>query len=367
MHLLQRVCVPVHSRNYAEWKDILALARCILPSDIPELSHGLRAAQHPELGRSRRRGDRLEYHAVLLAVLACHFPVWLLYEGHLDPRFAPRDSVWSAFGVVGGEAGGGVEIQDDIRAVTIQWLTPSSLAALPSYTSTLSVLLIVRGGIIDDTIITKHDEDMFYVNSSVNAAAGKVEREVLENWGLLALRGLGAASYLQGLTSYDLSALMFDKSAFVPIEGFNLHVARGGYTGEDGFERSCSPSPLQLTGLGARESLRLEAGMCLYGEDLYEDTTPAEGALSRGRRDGLVVKGAPARHGAKILAPSASDVIGHVTSGIPSTTLGKNIAMDYILNGWHKKGTEVAVEVRGKHRPAVLTPMPFVKVGYWRG
>ena len=121
--------------------------------------------------------------------------------------------------------------------------------------------------------------------------------------------GPEAAAYLQNLTSFDLKELTFGKSAFVPIEGFNLHVARGGYTGEDGFEVSrtylmpfpilkcfdkisippsqttevaklLSKQPVQLTGLGARDSLRLEAGMCLYGEDLDENTTPVEAGLT---------------------------------------------------------------------------------------
>ncbi len=117
--------------------------------------------------------------------------------------------------------------------------------------------------------------------------------EVLENWGLVALQGPEAAGYLQTLTSFDLRALTFGKSAFVPIDGgFNLHVARGGYTGEDGFEISIPPAqteevvknllskpPVMMVGLGARDSLRLEAGMCLYGSDLDESTGPVEAAL----------------------------------------------------------------------------------------
>ncbi len=123
---------------------------------------------------------------------------------------------------------------------------------------------------------------------------------------------------MQGLTSFDLRGLTFSRSAFIPIKGFNLHVARGGYTGEDGFEvrthcvffllsvplarcttdsydfrqisippsqtievaQLLSKSPVQLTGLGARDSLRLEAGMCLYGQDLDEHTTPIEAGLT---------------------------------------------------------------------------------------
>ncbi|KAI0057354.1 glycine cleavage system T protein [Artomyces pyxidatus] len=322
-------------------------------------------------------------------------------------------------------------VQSNFRGKTatqfLQWLTPSSLSSLNYYTSTLSVLLNESGGIIDDTVITKHADDAFYVvtnagrraedlawfaqkleewNSSDRASQGKVEHEVLEGWGLLALQGPESANYLQALTSYDLRALTFGKSAFVPLEGFNLHVARGGYTGEDGFEISIPPahtvqvahllskSPVQLTGLGARDSLRLEAGMCLYGNDLDESTTPVEAGLSwvigkdrretadfigaefvlkqlmdgpPRRRVGLIVEGAPARQGAKIVAPATSEAIGSVTSGIPSPTLGKNIAMGYVQSGFHKKGTEVSVEVRGKLRPGVVTPMPFVKPRYWRG
>ncbi|KAJ7066126.1 hypothetical protein C8F01DRAFT_694151 [Mycena amicta] len=309
----------------------------------------------------------------------------------------------------------------------LEWITPSSLSSLKPYSSTLSVILNERGGIIDDTVITKHAENAFYVvtnagrrerdlewfkarlqewNTGDQGSKGPVELEVLEDWGLLALQGPKAATYLQSLTSYDLTQLTFGKSAYVPIEGFNLHVARGGYTGEDGFEISIPPSetievtellakpPVQLTGLGARDSLRLEAGMCLYGNDLDEDTTPVEAGLTwvigkerkeKGtfigaegvrkhlkegpprRRVGMIVEGAPARQGAKIVDPSTNESLGSVTSGIPSPTLGTNIAMGYVLNGWHKKGTELGVEVRGKVRKAVVTPMPFIKPGYFRG
>ncbi|EPQ56211.1 glycine cleavage system T protein [Gloeophyllum trabeum ATCC 11539] len=322
-------------------------------------------------------------------------------------------------------------VQSIFRGATVtqflEWLTPSSLSSLAPYSSTLSVLLNDRGGIIDDTVITKHAEDSFYVvtnagrrdrdlawfnekleewNSSERSASGKVELEVLEDWGLLALQGPEAAEYLQSLTSFDLKGLTFGRSAFLPIEGFNLHVARGGYTGEDGFEISVPPKhteevaqllarhPVQLTGLGARDSLRLEAGMCLYGQDLDEDTTPVEAGLTwvigKDRRDsadfigfegvkkhlkdgpprrrvGLIVEGAPARQGATIYKPGTKEPLGSVTSGIPSPTLMKNIAMGYVQSGWHKKGTELEVEVRKQMRKAVVTPMPFVRTNYYRG
>ncbi|KAF8336017.1 glycine cleavage system T protein [Amanita rubescens] len=293
----------------------------------------------------------------------------------------------------------------------LERLTPSSLSSLPAYTSTLSVLLNPQGGIIDDTIITKHFCGSFLHRAWITSQLkewnspdgpggknGPVEMEVMEEWGLIALQGPQAASYLQSLTSFDLRSLTFGKSAYVPIEGFNLHVARGGYTGEDGFEISIPPSqtvePIQLAGLAARDSLRLEAGMCLYGNDLDESTSPVEAGLSwvigkdrkeqgefigaeevlrqlkegpTRRRVGFVVQGAPARQGAKIFAPSASEPIGTITSGIPSPSLSQNIAMGYVKSGHHKKGTELEVEVRGKRQKAVVTPMPFVKPKYWRG
>ncbi|KAF8490002.1 hypothetical protein F5888DRAFT_1869350 [Russula emetica] len=323
-------------------------------------------------------------------------------------------------------------VQSNFRGATatqfLEWLTPSSLSTLAPYTSTLSVFLNERGGIIDDTMITKHASDAFYVvtnagrraedltwfaarlaewNVSERAKDGPVEHELLDEWGLLALQGPASADLLQALTSYDLRALTFGRSAFVPLEGINVHVARGGYTGEDGFEISVPPaqapflasallrSPVQLAGLGARDSLRLEAGLCLYGNDLDENTTPVEAGLSwvigkdrrasggfmgseevlqqlkngpSRRRVGLIVEDAPARQGAKILTPETSDEIGVVTSGIPlAPTVGKNIAMGYIKSGFHKKGTAVMVEVRKKARPALVTPMPFIPTRYWKG
>ncbi|KDQ14916.1 hypothetical protein BOTBODRAFT_158951 [Botryobasidium botryosum FD-172 SS1] len=306
----------------------------------------------------------------------------------------------------------------------LEWLTPSSLSSLGPFSSTLSVLLNESGGIIDDTVICKHDDQTYYVVTNAGrrdrdipwfnqkieewnkTRPGSVKFEVLEDWGLVALQGPEAAQYLQKLTEFDLKQITFGKSAYAEIDGIKCHIARGGYTGEDGFEISIPPehtvkitqllsqSPVQLTGLGARDSLRLEAGMCLYGHDLDEETSPVEAGLSwvigkkrkeeggfigaeavlaqlkqgpTRRRVGLVVEGAPARESARIYAPDEKTLLGQVTSGIPSPTLSANIAMGYIASGWHKKGTEVLVEVRKKMRSATVTPMPFVPSKYFRG
>ncbi|RSH91873.1 Aminomethyltransferase, mitochondrial [Saitozyma podzolica] len=312
----------------------------------------------------------------------------------------------------------------------LESLSPSSLHALTPFSSTLSVLLNESGGIIDDTIITKHSDNDFYVVTNAgrseedkahigsklaewneNHPGKEVKWETMDGWGLLALQGPKAAEVLQGLTETDLSAVKFGQSAFAEIgQGkVTCHVARGGYTGEDGFEVSIPPEhaveltellsghpDVQLIGLGARDSLRLEAGMCLYGHDLDESVSPVEAALTwvigkdrrapdapnpfpgksrileeiangpKRRRVGFEVIGVPAREGCKVFAADGKTEIGVITSGIPSPTLGTNIAMGYVLNGQHKKGTKVQVEVRRKLREAVVKPMPFVPTKYYK-
>ena len=259
---------------------------------------------------------------------------------------------------------------------------------------------------------------------------GAVDWNVRDTQGLVALQGplsaevLERALTLAGVEDVDLKALYFGQCISVQITSPDfvgleptqreILVSRGGYTGEDGFEISIPPAltlpftqhllraggkdRIRLAGLGARDSLRLEAGMCLYGHDLNDDTTPIEAGLSwvvhkdrraaggfhgaetilqqlrpakegggvQRRRVGLIVDGAPAREGADIVLGEGEDTIGKVTSGCPSPTLGKNIAMGYVRSGMHKAGTEVGVVVRGKRRNAIVTKMPFVKSHYWK-
>ncbi|KAL2067369.1 hypothetical protein VTL71DRAFT_1794 [Oculimacula yallundae] len=326
----------------------------------------------------------------------------------------------------------------------LERITPAGIAGLETHKSTLSTLLWPgTGGIVDDTILTRlgpellyvvtnagcREKDLPYLKAELDAflkeGGGKVEWEVLGGSGLIALQGPKSADILGGVMvepeAEELKGMFFGESRFVKIQLMNgevsspLLVSRGGYTGEDGFEisipeaeavlvtetllKSAGPEQLQLAGLGARDSLRLEAGMCLYGHDLDDSTTPVEAALSwvigkdrrttggfhgaevilaqltpkskggagvERRRIGLIVDGAPAREGAEIVNEQG-EKIGNVTSGCPSPTLGKNIAMAYIKDGFHKSGTEVEVVVRGKKRKAKVTKMPFVASKYWKG
>jgi len=323
-------------------------------------------------------------------------------------------------------------------------LTPAGLAAIATHGSTLSCFLHPStGGIVDDTIITRlgpetfyivtnagcRDKDIAYLTENIEewrqSGGEKVEWEVLEDQGLIALQGPLSAPVLEPLLSrkrgYKLEQLFFGQSIYLNLYLPNgamtspLLISRGGYTGEDGFEISTpreetvpvveallhggGRDTVRLAGLGARDSLRLEAGMCLYGHDLDDTTTPVEAGLSwiigkerrteggfngaeailpqltlkkdggtgvERRRVGLTVQGAPAREGAEIVDAEGRS-IGKITSGCPSPTLRKNIAMGYIKTGHHKAGTEVQVVVRGKPRKAVVTKMPFVPSKYWKG
>jgi aminomethyltransferase len=339
-------------------------------------------------------------------------------------------------------------------AAFLERVTPGGVNALEPHRSTLSCLLHAdgSGGIVDDTIITRLTDAVFYVvtnagcrdkdnayldaeiskwNAESDHAELQVFQEQLDGWGLVALQGPAAQAVL-GQTLGDssgvnLDTLYFGHSVYVQakLPGMKsskpLLVSRGGYTGEDGFEISIPPEDtvtfteallaaggkekVQLAGLGARDSLRLEAGMCLYGHDLDDSTTPVEAGLSwiipkdrrtadagfyganviakqlvprskggsgvQRRRVGLVVEGAPAREGVEIVSRpedgGAPITLGVVTSGCPSPTLGQNIAMGYIKDGFHNAGTEVTVLVRGRPRKAVVTKMPFVPSKYWKG
>ncbi|KAK4449428.1 hypothetical protein QBC34DRAFT_90213 [Podospora aff. communis PSN243] len=338
-------------------------------------------------------------------------------------------------------------------AAFLERVTPSGVAALELHRSTLSCLMGPdgKGGIVDDTIITRLPGEKFYVVTNAacrekddgyfqaemekwNGEKGEgmeVRQEQLGGWGLVALQGPEAAEVLgkcldEG-SGVDLRKVLFGQSVYarVKMQGMEvssgLLISRGGYTGEDGFEISIpaeetvavteallaagGKEKVQLAGLGARDSLRLEAGMCLYGHDLDESTTPVEAGLSwiipkerrtadagyygaevlagqvvlrskggtgvRRRRVGLIVEGAPAREGAEIVSRPEEGgeavKLGTVTSGCPSPTLGKNIAMGYVKDGFHKAGTEVGVVVRGRVRKAVVTKMPFVPTKYWKG
>ncbi|KAL7810552.1 hypothetical protein V8C44DRAFT_332517 [Trichoderma aethiopicum] len=328
-------------------------------------------------------------------------------------------------------------------AAFLEKVTPSSWSSVAPMSGKLTTFLWPgTGGIVDDTIVTRIGEDEYYVvtngacldkdtkyiDEELGKFGGDVQWTRLDGSGLVALQGPQAAEILSEVLATDINLKEFYFGNTVQAQlkladGSKTHpvlISRGGYTGEDGFEisfngklypaaestvkavesliKAAGPERLQMAGLGARDSLRLEAGMCLYGHDLDDTTTPVEAGLSwiipperrkaggfhgaevilpqltpkskggagvERRRVGFVVQGAPAREGAEIQTKDG-DKIGVITSGVPSPTLGKNIAMGYVKDGLHKAGTEVDVVVRGRKRPAVVTKMPFTPAKYWK-
>ncbi|XP_058534662.1 aminomethyltransferase, mitochondrial isoform X2 [Ochotona princeps] len=228
--------------------------------------------------------------------------------------------------------------------------------------------------------------------------------EVMDN-ALLALQGPTAAQVLQAGVGHDLRTLPFMTSAVMEVFGVSgCRVTRCGYTGEDGMEISVPAagavllatallenSEVKLAGLAARDSLRLEAGLCLYGNDIDEHTTPVEGSLSwtlgkrrratmdfpgaevivpqlkgqvQRRRVGLISEGAPVRAHSPILNMEGTK-IGAVTSGCPSPCLKKNVAMGYVPCEYSRPGTTLLVEVRRKQQMAMVSKMPFVPTSYY--
>lgn len=323
---------------------------------------------------------------------------------------------------------GQLRIWGDRRIQFLESILPADIAGLAPNQSRLSVLLNAEGGILDDCMLT-HKADHIYmvVNAgckekdvvhmrshlrefnSKHGADVQIE-ELGDKWQLLALQGPKAVEVLKRLLppSVDLAALPFMYSANLVLQG-GIHavVNRCGYTGEDGceiavkadrcvelFNLLLAQPEVQPAGLGARDSLRLEAGLCLYGHDLDENLTPIEAGLSwligkkrradasflgaarvlqqlkdgvDKKRVGLVIhKGAPAREGAEILAQDSDDVIGRVTSGAFSPCLSVPISMAYLSGAHSKVGTQVRTRVRGKIGEAEVVKMPFVAAKYFK-
>jgi aminomethyltransferase len=300
----------------------------------------------------------------------------------------------------------------------LETLAPADLQELPSETTRYTQFLNETGGILDDLMATRlpgRDERFLLV---VNAATKARDIEmlgaklpqltlhVLDQRALLALQGPSAAMVLAQLLPGAEDLAFMQWRAF-DYRGGGVYVSRSGYTGEDGFEISIPVAlaeefALQLLdhpdvapiGLGARDSLRLEAGLCLYGHDIDETTDPVEAGLSwsiakRRRGQGgfpgferihAALDGGPARRRVGLLAQSKTPVregatlfsnegrrIGHVTSGGFSPTLSRPIAMGYVASAFAEPGATLITEVRGKTIVLQVTELPFVPHRYFRG
>jgi aminomethyltransferase len=303
---------------------------------------------------------------------------------------------------------------DCVRA--LEQLVPGDFEALAPLRMRYTLLLNETGGILDDLMATRLADGLFLV---VNAAPKETDLahlrdrlgmsasiEPLADRALLALQGPAAANVLSRFIE-GIARLPFMSAAEVAIGGRQCLVTRSGYTGEDGFEislpageaegfarRLIAEPEVSLIGLGARDSLRLEAGLCLYGHDIDETTTPIEADLTwtigkrrraKGgfpgaaivlrqlaegasrRRVGIRPDGrAPAREDTEIV-DTAGNRLGKVTSGGFGPSVGGPVAMGYVDAAHATDGAALQLLVRGAARPARVVRLPFVPTRYYRG
>jgi aminomethyltransferase len=303
-------------------------------------------------------------------------------------------------------------------AAALERLVPADIAGLAPGRIRYTQLIAASGGIIDDLMVTRPQREDGRLILVVNASRKGIDEawlrenlppaiavEPQNELALLALQGPGAAEVM-GRLSQPAQELAFMTAMDANLSGIAARVSRSGYTGEDGFEISLEADDAEALfdlvlgdervrpiGLGARDSLRLEAGLCLYGQDIDESTSPIEAGLSwsiparrrqdcdfiganriaqelaRGvarRRVGLTPQGrVPVRHGSAIRDGKEAE-IGTVTSGGFSPSLGVPIAMGYVASALADAGTVVAVSVRDKGIPSVITRLPFVPHRYKR-
>ncbi|MFA9199930.1 MAG: glycine cleavage system aminomethyltransferase GcvT [Cypionkella sp.] len=312
-------------------------------------------------------------------------------------------------------------VEGEGAAEALERILPGDISALKPGRIRYSLLLAEDGGVLDDLMVTNvtaasEAAPRYYV--VVNGATkwddiaflrehlpDDITLTHLDDRGLLALQGPEAAAVLEGIAPGATRDLYFMQGTSVEWRGASLGIGRGGYTGEDGFELSFPAERLaeladalvaddrvRPIGLGARDSLRLEAGLPLYGHDLDETVDPVEGnaafAVSKRRREeggfhgaerilrhladgpskklvGFTVEGRlPVREGATIFSSDAP--VGRITSGGFAPSVGAPIAMGYVDSQYSAPGTPLEAEVRGKRVPLTVETMPFIPHRYHR-
>lgn len=308
---------------------------------------------------------------------------------------------------------GQLRIDGADAAATIETLVPGDILGLGQGCTRYTQFTNAAGGILDDLMVTNAGDHLFVV---VNAACKQSDTALLRNSlgtavteladrALLALQGPAAEAVLAALAP-EVAAMTFMTFRTLDIAGIPCFVTRSGYTGEDGYEisvpateaealaeRLLSHPDVEPIGLGARDSLRLEAGLCLYGHDIDTATSPVEAALTwsigkrrreqggfpgaariqaeiaggpKRRRVGVRPDGrAPAREGAEVTDLDGRP-IGKVTSGGFGPSVDGPVAMGYVETAFAVDGTELRLVVRGKPLPARVARLPFVAPGYKR-
>lgn len=332
------------------------------------------------------------------------------YEGIIAEHLWTRESA----GLFDVSHMGQLHLSGEGVEAALEAVLPIDLATLKANAPRYSMLLDEEGGILDDLMVTRWDDGFYLV---VNGATkwddiahlrenlpDEVTLSHMDESALLALQGPKAVQALERLAP-GVAALTFMKGGRFELDGVQAWISRSGYTGEDGFEISvpaeaaehvasllCAQEEVKPIGLGARDSLRLEAGLPLYGHDLTPAHSPVDAdllfAVNKRRRSeggfigadrvlkdladgtaqvrvGLSLDGRQAaREGAEVYA--GGQKVGVLTSGGFSPTLQRPIAMAYVDRAHAAIGTALEVDVRGKRLLATVTPMPFVPHRYHR-
>jgi aminomethyltransferase len=315
---------------------------------------------------------------------------------------------------------GQVLVQGVGSAAMLESLVPVDVEALAINQQTYALFTTDSGGVLDDLIITRWSEDQFFLVVNAGCKTEDIAHlrahlsgqtlTVLEDQALLALQGPAARDVMRTLCP-DAAQLTFMHGCAALIDGVEAYITCSGYTGEDGFEisapaaaaqsiarRLLAVESVQAIGLGARDSLRLEAGLCLYGHELSTDIDPVQAGLlwsiSKSRREdgaraggfpgeqvifariadkpalcrvGLTVDGKrPVRDGQAIMDETGR-VVGKVCSACYGASVGGPIAMAYIERALGAVGTKLLVAVRDKQVPVTVTTMPFTLRRYFRG
>ncbi len=365
-------------------------------------------AEQADLKRTPLHGEHVRLGARMVPFAGFEMPVQ--YTGLMEEHRAVRERA----GLFDVSHMGEIFVRGPRALEFVQRISCNDHSKMTVGRAQYTGLMAPQGTFVDDMLVHKMAEDEYLL--VVNAAnlekdfayleelASDEEGVRVENesgrWAQVAFQGPLAAEILQPLVDVDLAAIRYYRFVNGKVLGHEAIVARTGYTGEDGFELYTAPDPapeiwraileagkdrgVLPAGLGARDTLRLEAGMCLYGNDIDETTTPLEAGLGwivkldkgdfigrdilerqaeegvERRLVGFEVTGRGiARHGYAVALEEGGEPVGTVTSGTHSPTLGKAIGMAYVPADSAEPGTPLFIEIRKRWTPAVVVPLPF--------
>jgi len=365
-------------------------------------------AEQAELKRTPLHGEHVRLGARMVPFAGFEMPVQ--YTGLMEEHRAVRERA----GLFDVSHMGEIFVRGPRALEFVQRISCNDHSKMTVGRAQYTGLMYPEGTFVDDMLVHKmaEDEYLLVVNAAnlekdfaylEELASGEADVRVeneSDRWAQIAFQGPLAAEILQPLVDVDLAAIRYYRFVHGTVLGHEAIVARTGYTGEDGFELYTAPDPapeiwraileagkdrgVLPAGLGARDTLRLEAGMCLYGNDIDETTTPLEAGLGwivkldkgdfigrdilerqaeegvERRLVGFEVTGRGiARHGYPLALEEGGEPVGSVTSGTHSPTLGKPIGMAYVPADSAEPGTPLFIEIRKRWTSAVIVPLPF--------